>query len=80
MGGGGWIIHPRIISTRTARSRVEKMIRPASPGLEIFYLFHKEPVRGFILKYSTTPPPRRLNGAWPSINVGLHLGLFCEAQ
>ena len=37
-----------------------KMIRPASPGLEIYYLFHKGPVRGLILKY---PPPRRLNGA-----------------
>ena len=37
------------------------MIRPASPGLEIYYLFHKEPVRGLILKYP--PPPRRLNGA-----------------
>ena len=33
------------------------MIRPASPGLEIYYLFHKEPVRGLILKYYTRPPP-----------------------
>ena len=58
------------------------MIRPASPGLEIYYLFYKEPVRGFILKYSTTPPPPpcRVNGAWPSRNVGLPLGLFCETQ
>ena len=54
------------------------MIRPASPGLEIYYLFHKEPVWGFILKYCT--PLRRLNGAWPSRNVGLPLGLFCETQ
>ena len=29
------------------------MIRPASSGLEIYYLFHKEPVRGLILK---SPP------------------------
>ena len=46
------------------------MIRPATPGLEIYYLFHKEPVQCFILKYSTPPPPpRRLNGAWLSRNV-----------
>ena len=60
------------------------MIRPASPGLKIYYLFHKEPVRGLILKYFPPPPrPRRLNGAWPSRNVGLPLaclGLFCETQ
>ena len=31
------------------------MIRPGSPGLEIYYLFHKEPVRGLILKYSSPP-------------------------
>ena len=57
------------------------MIRPASPGLEIYYLFHKEPIRGFILKYSFPPPPpplRRLNGTWTSRNVGL--GLFRETQ
>ena len=40
------------------------MIRPASPGLEIYYLFHKEPVRGLILKYSPPPssPEFLLNG------------------
>ena len=32
------------------------MINPASPGLEIYYLFHKKPVRGLILKYSPPPP------------------------
>ena len=56
------------------------MIRSASPGPEIYYLFHKEPVRGLISKYPPppAPPPRRLNGAWPSRNVGPPLGLFCD--
>ena len=32
------------------------MIRSATPGLEIYYLFHKEPVQGLILKYPPPPP------------------------
>ena len=48
-----------------------KIIRPATPGLEIYFLFHEEPVPVFFLNTPPPPPPHRLNGAWSSRNVGL---------
>ena len=42
--GGGWIIYPRIISTQLGGVlKISNFIR-SGLGLEIYSLFHKEPV------------------------------------